>query len=398
MLTMMNGMYSNNKVRSCFVSSSRRMILLFLIVILPFVFTFQQQWDQNNNNILLVVAASSAEPANDAIVAAEDSIDNEDNDVSYLLPNEDVMNHIDDHTNRELQTTSNTSYYFTTTKLGARNIAITSTNPMKGLTADPNIRNPYASGIHFSLEHVYVGLDQVLTGPNTYDWTYFENLLNQYVTRNTHAIPRFFIHYPGEVIALPNYLIDRIEYRYYKNLRGDFGISPYYGDVLLLKTITEFIIAFGKRYDNDYRIAFIQGGLIGFWGEHHCSGNNDFIPIVTIENLVQEYQKAFKSTPIQIRYPDQIDTSITHNIGYHDDSFTYTTLDGIYNGNVYKNWYFWNQVISTRQEGFWKYAVMVRIDTYIIVFFLFVFLPNIIKKKSNSLLYRVVKYDLIILI
>jgi hypothetical protein len=166
-------------------------------------------------------------------------------------------------------------------------------------------------------------------GPNIHNWTYFEAILNKFVNRSTHAVIRFYIHYPGEVISLPDHYIDRVDFRYYK-ANGQTAVSPYYGDPLLLNAIENFIRAFGKQYDGDSRIAFIQSGLIGFWGEHHCSGNLEFIPSDVFAKLVQWYQESFHITPIQIRYPDKVDAALTQNIGFHDDSFTYTTLDGTY--------------------------------------------------------------------
>lgn len=43
------------------------------------------------------------------------------------------------------------------------------------------------------------------------------------------------------------------------------GFTPDYGNEALLESLTEFVIALGKKYDGDPRIAFIHLGLLGFW-------------------------------------------------------------------------------------------------------------------------------------
>lgn len=43
------------------------------------------------------------------------------------------------------------------------------------------------------------------------------------------------------------------------------GLTPDYGNETLLKALTQFVRALGKKYDGDRRIAFIHLGLLGFW-------------------------------------------------------------------------------------------------------------------------------------
>jgi hypothetical protein len=55
------------------------------------------------------------------------------------------------------------------------------------------------------------------------------------------------------------------------------GVQANYRDLELLVAIEHFIVAFGSQYDGDPRIAFIQAGLIGCWGEWNAYGT-DFLP------------------------------------------------------------------------------------------------------------------------
>eukprot|EP01052_Picozoa_sp_SAG31_P004428 SAG31_NODE_183_length_20987_cov_8.711078_12_plen_46_part_00 len=44
-------------------------------------------------------------------------------------------------------------------------------------------------------------------------------------------------------------------------------MSPNYADLHLIAALESFIAEFGRRYDADPRIGFVQVGLLGYWGE-----------------------------------------------------------------------------------------------------------------------------------
>lgn len=253
------------------------------------------------------------------------------------------------------------NYYYETT-LGEINITASIGNPLKGFSVDPNLVVTYPYRVLTSLESFYIGLDNVLMFDNVYNWSNFEKRLNDTASRNCHSIPRFFIHYPGEVLRLPYDILDQIELREYTNHQGtDKGLSPYYGDSILLNVIQNFIIEFGNKYDGDERIGYIQLGILGFWGEWHDSGN-DFIPDDVPDQLVLWYSNAFTKTKLQIRNPRS--TAITSKMGYHDDSFAFSTLDGIYNDNITSVFYFWSRIIANNNTEFYKYGPMVMYNSY----------------------------------
>jgi hypothetical protein len=88
------------------------------------------------------------------------------------------------------------NYYYETTDLGVRNYSATMNNPMKGLSRNPINDSLGFTGVHYTTEMFYFGLDQVLQAPNVYDWTTFEAQLDSAKSRNTHSIPRFYVQYP----------------------------------------------------------------------------------------------------------------------------------------------------------------------------------------------------------
>ncbi len=68
------------------------------------------------------------------------------------------------------------------------------------------------------------------------------------------------------------------------------------------------------------------------------------------------YKKYFKKTRIQVRYP--MSQAKGSGIGYHDDSFAHSTLDGEPNGGETVSWFFWPLVTDQGQTDFWKTSVM----------------------------------------
>ena len=46
------------------------------------------------------------------------------------------------------------------------------------------------------------------------------------------------------------------------------------------------------------------------------------------------------------------------DLGFHDASFTFNTLDGAYNGGQTFGWYFWPKVVAASQTEFWKTHAM----------------------------------------
>jgi hypothetical protein len=147
---------------------------------------------------------------------------------------------------RRLQTTP----YYETTDLGGANPEAALGNPLKGLLSSPRFgAQYYADQIQPSLEFYYVGLDECMVGdPDqvgvdaAFDWSPLETLLDASAAKNMHGIPRFFIHYPGQPLRVPLYLLEAgVEIR-----DSGHGPSPYYGDPLLLKALEQFIA--GKCY------------------------------------------------------------------------------------------------------------------------------------------------------
>jgi hypothetical protein len=157
------------------------------------------------------------------------------------------------------------SYYYSTSDpavLGASTPMSAAGNPLKGLLTSPRWTGGSTSGsIDSSLDFYYIGLDEIMTGPNQFDWSVLDGTLATAASHNSHVIWRVFCHYPGQPLRVPQYLIDQ---KITLVSTAD-GVSPQYDDPILLNAFNQFIAAFGQRYDGHKSLAFIQLGLLGKW-------------------------------------------------------------------------------------------------------------------------------------
>lgn len=248
------------------------------------------------------------------------------------------------------------SYFYKATlnELGATNLAVTHGNPLKGFCTSPDFisSNPPDS-IRMSLDFYYVGLDEVMTGPNSYNWNKLRDQLAHARSRKNHVIWRIYIHYPGRKLALPKFLIDQgVPLRQTKS----DGLSPVYDNRIFRDALGRFITAFANEFDGNKDVAFIQLGLLGKWGEWHTHPDKNLLSSATMDEVVWMFRSSFTKTKLQVRYPRS--SAYAANMGYHDDSFGYATLSGAPNGGEVQSWFFWPRVSKAGQTDFWKRGVM----------------------------------------
>jgi hypothetical protein len=240
-----------------------------------------------------------------------------------------------------------------TETLGATNFDAAVGNALKGLLTSPRwVGANVTSNVPSTLEFYYIGLDEIMTGWNTFDWSVLDGTLKDASARKKHVIWRVYCDYPGQKLRIPQFLIQAGV----KLVSISDGVSPQYDDATLLRAFEQFIAAFGQRYDGHKSIAFIQLGLLGKWGEWHTYPDRGLLSSTTEEKVVSWYSNAFKQTQLQIRSPRR--SAFAAGIGLHDDSFAYSTVDGNANGGQNVSWFFWPKVKTSGETTFWKKGVM----------------------------------------
>ena len=194
------------------------------------------------------------------------------------------------------------------------------TNPLKGFV-------PYAgSGIDFphSMEWFYLPLSDLQTGYDEFDWSALEAELDAVADRGHQAVFRVYLTYPSKPSGIPQFLLDDgLSTQSFSEYGG--GVSPDYDDPKLHRALENLLAAFGDRYDGDSRIGFLTGGLLGFWGEWHTYPH-DWLSDEMFNLVLQGYDDGFETTPVLVRSPKG--DAAQYSVGYHDDSFCYSTLPG----------------------------------------------------------------------
>lgn len=235
---------------------------------------------------------------------------------------------------------------------GFRKVALESTltgvEPFKGIVFWPGNSRAQQWNRSFALEFSYCLPCRVVTGKENgqiqYDWTWFENILNDIQSRGHKAIVRFRYEYPSSkdvdgvrgTTAVPQYIKDMEGYEetYAANPGGDG--PTYYADWRSeeLKWFTkQFYVDLAARYDNDPRIAYVQVGF-GHWSEYHIYGSQyNFGVNFPTKEYQREFlhhmaENTFKVTP----WSTSIDIAQSHGpgaeaeiktlpFGLFDDSF-----------------------------------------------------------------------------
>ncbi|MCM1078244.1 MAG: hypothetical protein NC344_01380 [Bacteroidales bacterium] len=261
--------------------------------------------------------------------------------------------------------------------------AVTKPQPMTGLVLWPeqaeDLKDTHGQSIQ--LEFAYCLPCKVVTGcaddgTIQYDWTWFDNILDDVSSRGHQLIARFRYEYPDSkdvdgktagMTAVPQYIKDRSDYsETYNKVKGDG--PTYYADWSneeLKRFTKQFYSDFAARYSSDPRLAFLEVGF-GHWSEYHIFGT----ALQLGKNFPsKEYQKEFfihmEKTMTSIPWGISIDATdsslspvtedaalMTIPFGCFDDSFMHKdhetgTNDG-YNEEC------WNAIGSeTRwQKGF----------------------------------------------
>ncbi len=235
-------------------------------------------------------------------------------------------------------------------------------NPLKGLVpyqGDVRDRFPH------SMEFNYLPYAALVKGYDEFDWQPLERLLDDIASRGHQTVFRIFLEYPNKSGVIPEFLIKdglkvtRWPFQEFPDKPAAMLETPDYSDPKLRRSLKNFVIALGKKYDGDPRIGFITAGLLGTWGEWHNWPRDDLFASKQVqEEVLDAYESAFQTTPILLRYPagpnDPTKAPTAHRrFGYHDDSFAWATL---HTGKRGDEWFFMTalKAAGPEAEARWK--------------------------------------------
>ena len=173
---------------------------------------------------------------------------------------------------------------------------------------------------------------------------------NNPLARGKHVVFRVYLDYPGRPSGVPEWLSAQgLKTRSYTDYGG--GSSPDYENPELVAGLERLIAALGKRYDKDPRVAFVELGTLGFWGEWHTYPHTEwFAGAATQQRVVAAYRQAFPDKILMGRDPDGV-LGQQPWLGYFDDFLPSDTLGP-------EDWKFLPKMQRSGRMDNWKVAAV----------------------------------------
>ena len=171
---------------------------------------------------------------------------------------------------------------------------------------------------------------------------------NTPLAKDKHIVFRLYLDYPNQPVAVPQWLIDQgVKMNKYDQFGG--GQSPDYEDPRLQTALVKLIGALGRRYNRDPRVAFVQIGTLGHWGEFHTYPRDDiFAKEATQKKVVGAFRAAFPGKHLMGRNPSYKSLQIS-SLGFHDDMIPDDTLGS-------EAWKFLPMLVAGGLANNWKVA------------------------------------------
>ncbi len=220
-------------------------------------------------------------------------------------------------------------------------------NPLKGwcpYTDAGEIHQPY------SMVFQYVAWNQLEPSEGDYRFDQWEKSWDTGRGKGKHILFRVYVDYPSLASGMPDWL-RKAGVKETKYSAHGGGQSPDYDDPKLIAAMERFIAALGRRYDSHPRVAFIQLGLLGHWGEWHTWPQEQmYASTKTEQRVIEAYRKAFPTKSLMVRYARD-HAGKQDWIGFHDDMFPEDTDNG-------KDWSFLSGLRSSGRTENWKAAIV----------------------------------------
>lgn len=177
-------------------------------------------------------------------------------------------------------------------------------NPLKGLRTRKGVfGHEWAT-----LWHSYIAWNSIENDEND-GMDKIKAFCNQYWVDaekyNIKVIPRVFLDWDEK---------EGNEYWPADMKTGDYSSKQF------MRRVVRLVRRLGLLWDNDPRVAFVEMGIIGHWGEHH---HPYFSEISGIEELLGDaFAKAFKNKLVMVRHPSEFRQ---YKFGIHNDSWACQT-------------------------------------------------------------------------
>lgn len=209
-------------------------------------------------------------------------------------------------------------------------------NPLKGFMT---LWNPGNNFPHSIQGHLF-GLDEVMTGMNSFNWTKIESALHSDAMQGNFSYIQVNIDPANGTTQMPEFLINQVDWEIHPD-----DMVPDWNNEILMQAMLNFIEAYGEKYNDDPRVYLVHFGLYGMWGEWHVGDYKTFE--MTGENqarLSDAYLNAFPDKQLLARYPTMPDNQI---VGFSDGMFFGQSIGE-------NSWYFHNRLKDGDADRNWE--------------------------------------------
>ncbi len=230
------------------------------------------------------------------------------------------------------------------------------TEKQRALTfADHGHVNPFTGGVAWetekhpdvlSMEWAFIGVSDVMPlCSGGFDWTSVDDFLSAVDARGHQGILRPVVFGPGygqENYAPSDLLVNDFVYE------SNTYDNPAWNEASVQSCILKFIDAFSVRYKDDQRVAYVQMGMAGLWGEHHLDGANytaaNFPSMTFQKTMIEHFIDGFGHISSDIQTSLSLDSAQEHGFfsspdmsldsqrfGFFDDSLLTNDHAGQFN-------------------------------------------------------------------
>lgn len=230
-------------------------------------------------------------------------------------------------------------------------------NPYMGLA--PDSRNDSYAQNH-TLVYANLTWRQLEPKKGSYKFEQVEKELKlaEWGERGAKWVIRIIMDYPTDKshLDIPDWLYRELngDGDWYSNSYGK-GFSPNYSNPQLIAYHQKLIEKLGEHYKNDPRLAFIELGSIGHWGEWHTNTSRPFPKLAVTDQYVQPYLDQFPDSILLMRRPHPIARKF--KLGLFNDVFGNRDQTAEYKSWADKGYTSWLTLEKMpAMPDYWKYA------------------------------------------
>jgi hypothetical protein len=238
-------------------------------------------------------------------------------------------------------------------EIGLQEINDVLPNPFKGFAPWVGGGNPV---YQTKLQYVTFPWKELEPSRGVFDWAKLERYWGNVTVNERRVGFRIAAAVPGAIghIDIPQWLVDMgVRMRAYE-IDNAYGLAPDWDDPNFLQAHHELVLALGARYDSDPRVAWIDIGSYGFWGEWHVYLNDSLAATqASKQSILEDYFTAFPTKRKVIAFDDDFATKYVndHGGGIRNDCL------GTQESN---DWYLesLHGIDPTLNERVWKTAII----------------------------------------